>query len=260
MVIKESLIYGQNTTQRIVGGVDIPRGTYVPYQVSLQYRDRSNEFHHYCGGSVLTAKHILTAAHCCLGLNPKRISVLAGVRDLRDKTGQRVQVVSYDIHEDYQELFTADIAILRLDSPLQLDGVAVAPISLSGTSKIGGGVRATLTGWGLRLPVPFPFLPSHLENINYPTTLQTMNYSTVSNRDCENSGIQLTPAEICAKGYFLRGACSGDSGGPLVIHTPNGLRQVGIVSYGLIICGVFDVPDVYTRVSAFQNWITNRIK
>lgn len=37
--------------------------------------------------------------------------------------------------------------------------------------------------------------------------------------------------------------------------TEDGLQQVGIVSYGLLICGIFDVPDVYTRVSEFSDWI-----
>lgn len=48
----------------------------------------------------------------------------------------------------------------------------------------------------------------------------------------------------------------GDSGGPLVASTAEGdLYQVGVVSYGLIICGIFDVPDVYTRVSEFDQWL-----
>lgn len=42
----------------------------------------------------------------------------------------------------------------------------------------------------------------------------------------------------------------GDSGGPLAV----GNLLIGVVSYGTSICGL-GIPDVYTRVSLFANWI-----
>lgn len=45
----------------------------------------------------------------------------------------------------------------------------------------------------------------------------------------------------------------GDSGGPLTIG--DGQEVVGIVSYGTAICAM-GRPDVYTRVSEFESWIT----
>lgn len=44
----------------------------------------------------------------------------------------------------------------------------------------------------------------------------------------------------------------GDSGGPLAHEN----LLVGIVSYGTGICGV-GVPDVYTRVSIYYQWIVD---
>ncbi|XP_028893553.2 chymotrypsin-2 [Zeugodacus cucurbitae] len=248
-------------TTRIVGGHDVPPGEYVPYQISLQYFTRRNKYQHFCGGSIISSNRILTAAHCCKDFDVKRMTILAGIRDLNDSKGVRVPVSSYDIHPNYEELVTSDIAILTLMESLNLDGIRMTAIEVRGSELLGGGIPVTLTGWGLRLPISLPFLPPEFDNINYPTILQTMNYHTITNQECTNSGMdELTETEICARGAILTGACSGDSGGPLVMKTGSGLRQVGIVSYGLFVCGVFTViPDVYTRVSMFDDWIQARM-
>lgn len=44
----------------------------------------------------------------------------------------------------------------------------------------------------------------------------------------------------------------GDSGGPLARDD----LLVGVVSYGTSVCAI-GVPDVYTRVSVFSEWIAN---
>ncbi|EDV91196.1 chymotrypsin-1 [Drosophila grimshawi] len=239
---------------RIVGGGDVPSGEYVPYQVSLQYLT-SEGYRHYCGGSIIAPDRILTAAHCCADFNVTRMSIVAGIRNLDDQRGSRSQVLSYAIHPDYQELVTSDIAVLNIDPPLVFNDVSVAAIDYADEEFVGGGVSVTLTGWGLRLPVPLPILDS----VNYPNTLQRMTYNTITNQECRNRGMEdVTETEICARGVF-RGACSGDSGGPLVRNN-NGLKQVGVVSYGLVVCGVFIVPDVYTRVSTFRQWIQQHVE
>uniref|UniRef100_A0A1A9WJH7 Lectizyme n=1 Tax=Glossina brevipalpis TaxID=37001 RepID=A0A1A9WJH7_9MUSC len=252
------LVQRLNSTGRVVGGVSVPDGQYVPYQVSLQYFTRNHEYQHFCGGSILSANRILTAAHCCKGLNPQRMFVLAGIRDLNNsKNGVRSQVIHYEIHPNYEELRTSDIALITIDPPFDLNGISIAAVEVYNQGFVLGGVKVTLTGWGLRLPVQFPFVP---DGVNYPNVLQTMTYNTISNRECRNKGIaDLTATEICAEGFPFKGACSGDSGGPLVLTTAQGVRQVGIVSYGLFICGIFDVPDVYTRVSEFKLWLRERI-
>ncbi|XP_017139471.1 chymotrypsin-1 [Drosophila miranda] len=241
---------------QIVGGSDVPPGEYVPYQVSMQYRTSGGQAH-FCGGSIISPNRILTAAHCCRGLNASRMTVVAGIRSLQE-SGSRSQVVSYSIHPKYQELVTSDVAVLFIEPPLEMNNVSIRAIEFTAKRKefVGGGVPVTLTGWGLRLPVPVPFL----DNVNYPNTLQRMSYHTIGNRQCREAGMEsVTDTEICARGPF-RGACSGDSGGPLVMQTENGLKQVGIVSYGLMVCGLYISPDVYTRVSTFSGWIQNHIE
>jgi secreted trypsin-like serine protease len=49
-------------------------------------------------------------------------------------------------------------------------------------------------------------------------------------------------------------SCQGDSGGPLVWRSPDGPALVGIVSFGDG-CARELKYGVYTRVSAFRDWI-----
>lgn len=61
---------------------------------------------------------------------------------------------------------------------------------------------------------------------------------------------------ICEKVIFIEyyfAFVQGDSGGPLTIG--DGEEVVGVVSYGTAICAM-GRPDVYTRVSEFEDWIT----
>ncbi|XP_044574275.1 chymotrypsin-1 [Drosophila ananassae] len=241
------------TPHRIVGGADVPPGEHVPYQVSLQYQTRNGQMH-FCGGSIIAPNRILTAAHCCQGLNASRMSVVAGIRSLQE-IGSRSKVLSFTIHPDYKELVTSDLSVLYIDPPLEFDNTTIGAIDLQ-SNYVGGGVPVTLTGWGLRLWVPFPYL----DDVNYPNVLQRMSYHTITNQECRNAGMDsVTDTEVCARGPF-RGACSGDSGGPLVMRTDEGLKQVGIVSYGLVVCGLFISPDVYTRVSTFTEWIVGHLE
>lgn len=178
-------------------------GEFVPYQVSLQYATHGGHMH-FCGGSIIASDRVLTAAHCCQGLNVTRMSVVAGIRNLDDQSGSRSQVLSYVIHPNYKELQTSDIAVLTIDPPLVFNNVSIGSIEFDDNEFVGSGVPVTLTGWGLRLPVPFPFL----DFFNYPSTLQRMNYQTMSNPQCQANGMDaVTDTEICARGPF-RGACS----------------------------------------------------
>lgn len=172
---------------RITGGIAVADDEYIPYQVSLQ-NWKNGRVKHFCGGSIITPTHILTAAHCLTDIKTEQLSVVAGIRDLNDKTGQRSNVLSFIRHKDYKELVTADIAIMEIDPPFLLDGRKVDKIDFTGCKKVGSKVNVMISGWG-----------STAKNISYPTRLQKLIYKTISNKECKKFMKNITSAEICAR-------------------------------------------------------------
>jgi len=63
---------------------------------------------------------------------------------------------------------------------------------------------------------------------------------------------------ICTSTEGGRGACYGDSGGPLLVGNSVPYQQVGIMSYGDIRCGT-GVPDCFTNLAAYEDWIRDAI-
>lgn len=58
-------------------------------------------------------------------------------------------------------------------------------------------------------------------------------------------------------------ACQGDSGGPLMNGGVTGQERytlLGLVSFGPRTCGVSNFPGVYTRISAYMDWIMDNMQ
>ncbi|XP_055610369.1 chymotrypsin-2-like [Uranotaenia lowii] len=235
----------EESQQKIVGGIQAREP--IPYQVSIQIMINSfygfgpKTWAHNCGGSIITAHHVLTAAHCLDKIDPSRISVVSGTNDLREKGshGRRTMVSWHKIHPEYKELDKCDIGIVRVADAFHFDQKTLA-IKYSNHS-VAGGVDCLLTGWGFTMPVRVGKTPQDLQK----ATLRT-----ITNEECINRGFPVNPTEICTFTRAGQGACGGDSGGPLVLKD----EVVGVVSYGTRFCGTGS-PDVFTRVSMFKEWI-----
>ncbi|XP_044584591.1 proclotting enzyme-like isoform X2 [Cotesia glomerata] len=229
---------------RVVGGQPANPKEW-PWMVALIRRDSDQ----YCGGVLITDRHVLTAAHCLYGVKIRNIIVRLGEYDFSrpDETrSMDFRVVDVKIHENFNpSSYENDIAILKINRPTIFNNY-IWPICLPPEGTSFENKNAIVIGWGsqyyagpqssILMEVPVPVWPKHR---------------------CAHALAQRLPDTIiCAGGYEGgRDSCQGDSGGPLLHQLGNGRWvNIGIVSWG-IRCGDPGHPGIYTDVSSFLDWI-----
>ncbi|KAH9401654.1 hypothetical protein TYRP_017054 [Tyrophagus putrescentiae] len=139
---------------------------------------------------------------------------------------------------------------LRLKSPVKpADNVAI--ISLNRNETLEAGTNLTLFGFGLTNGMrPRP-----------AQSLQKASLRSLDEEQCrefvEELGLRKSPGMICTQ-TDGRSACNGDSGGPLVLGTGSDAKQVGIVSFGVMLCPKGAI-NVYTNVAHYTDWISENM-
>ncbi|XP_032457056.1 chymotrypsin-2-like [Nasonia vitripennis] len=224
-----------NASPRIVGGHDAPEGKF-PYQVSLRSYGR-----HFCGGSIINKRWILTAAHCLQYQSPSVIQVYVGANKLNGDKPQVYQAEYLTYHEQFSmNRLANDIGLVRVAKEIEFNE-KVQPIALTSVDVSKVDTPVVLSGWGR---IKFGGAA--------PNNLQEIDLKIVSQETCSQNWSPTYPiseSHICTLTKVGEGACHGDSGGPLVADKV----QVGIVSFGRP-CAKGE-PDVFTRVYTFLDWI-----
>ncbi|XP_046654787.1 trypsin-1-like isoform X1 [Daphnia pulicaria] len=236
--------------QKIVGGTEAIKNSW-PGIVALKNNGRQ-----FCGGSLMSPTHILTAAHCVAHMSSwdvSRLTVELGMHVLKPisdaQVSKKVRRVTRHKGFDSRTLYN-DIAILTMESPVLFTS-KISPVCLppAGSTDQYTDKDAAVIGWG-----------ALKEGGSQPNALQQVTVQIIANSKCKSSYGSDAPGGIvdhmlCAA-YPGKDACSGDSGGPLLVQSSPGSPwiQAGIVSWG-IGCAQAKYPGVYTRVTSFMNWI-----
>ncbi|XP_074394690.1 acrosin-like [Zonotrichia albicollis] len=239
---------------RIVGGTDAKPGAW-PWMVSIQHPSIPGT-KHFCGGSLIRADWVLTAAHCFdLIFNSSLVSVMIGATQLTQPGpgAQFRQIKKLICHENYQRHdMSNDIALLELSKPvdcspyIQLACVADAILGLSVTQER----NCWIAGWGATT-VKDKTPSDHLQEAK----VQLINIQ-LCNSTFWNAG-KIHTHNLCAgypQGHI--DTCQGDSGGPLMCQDRHAdyWWVVGVTSWGKG-CGRARRPGVYTSTQHFYDWI-----
>ncbi|MEU8583049.1 S1 family peptidase [Streptomyces abikoensis] len=231
-------------TSSVIGGSDAEIRDF-PWMVAVSYAPSIGDQYSgmFCGGTLVAARKVVTAAHCAKGLKPGELKAVIGRGDLADHASGRVlDVGAVWIHPGYYDVWNGnDVAVLTLTADA---GAPVLPVGTSDDDLYRAGTPGTLLGWGLTR--------DHAPRI---THLQRGRVAVSEDHLCDVEYPDFDPETMVCAGSPTTRQCKGDSGGPLVI---NG-RLAGIVSFGREPCTPVKLPGVLVRVAKYANDIRRQI-
>ncbi|MEV6841430.1 serine protease [Streptomyces sp. NPDC051133] len=226
--------------QPIVGGTTT---TTAAYPFVVQITDASGD--QFCGGTLVGATKVVTAAHCMAGESTSSVRVVGGRTYLNGTDGTVSKVSKIWVHPDYTDATNGDdVAVLTLATSMPYKPVSY--VSSSQTGLYAAGTTARILGWG-----------TTSENGGSSNQLRTATVPVVSDSGCRSSyGSDYVQSDMVCAGYTSGGVdtCQGDSGGPLII----GGVLAGITSWGEG-CAEAGYPGVYTRLTTFSDLVKTQI-
>ncbi|GCB78744.1 hypothetical protein scyTo_0015874 [Scyliorhinus torazame] len=238
----------------IIGGLDVKPHS-KPYMVSVQANNK-----HVCGGTLIQAKWVLTAANCQELLKKKKVTVILGAHSFqtKDEMEQRISVKMHIPYPKFKNKVDNDIMLLELAQAAKIKNKVIEILKLpTSTLDLKSGAKCTIIGWGQTSPSD-----KTQSDILKEATVSVIERKRCNSKKYYNGHPIITDNMICAgdkKGK--KDSCLGDAGGPLMCKTKALSRKevmVGIASAGKQ-CAIARHPGIYTRLTdKYLIWIKEK--
>ncbi|XP_055839087.1 serine protease persephone-like, partial [Episyrphus balteatus] len=241
----------------ILDGKNVVPGEY-PHMAGLVFDNPALR----CGGSLISERYVLTAAHCVVNYyRPKFVRL--GVVKWNPTTEDGIKPVDMEIntikfHPSYNKYVQHnDIALIELKQDVAFSPFVYPACLHTDRSDIDPDVPLVVIGRGITNGIAFSSLSDNLLKTNVTTVLidkcNTTHIDQYPHYDKYHIG--LIDGQYCAYDRVIKkDVCNGDGGSPLkLVSDKKDLSIVGVVSYG-VSC-VTAIPSVYTRVAYYLDWI-----
>ncbi|KAL1124474.1 hypothetical protein AAG570_001100 [Ranatra chinensis] len=217
----------------------------------------SGRTYQFCGGTIVSDRHIITAAHCIVGLK-NTIYIRVGEHDL-GRIYESPHTENYHLseiiaHPGYDDVTSKhDIAILVTKERIRFH-TYVSPACLPHKPMDLVDKYVKVTGWG---DLQFQGDASEVLRKVFlrviPLDQCAKKYLKINNRLDT-----IRPTQFCTFGW-KKDSCQGDSGGPVTWVDPetNRYTLAGVVSFG-VGCAT-TMPGVNTDVFSYMPWIQKEI-
>ncbi|BFG06024.1 venom serine protease [Drosophila madeirensis] len=243
---------GWSYPNRVANGVETAKHEY-PSMVGL--RDLASTLPIFCGGSIVSERFIVTAAHCTRRQPvASRLLALVGEHDL-SSASESIYAAQHRIrsiinHPAYTVTNSGDlndIALLQTATPMEWSrGVAPICLPIRQADSTFSYQNVDIAGWGT---LGFAAAKSN--------TLQKATLLTMENAVCRQQyNSSITASQLCTYDASGRGqdSCQYDSGGPVILRQRERMYLLGVISYGRA-CGQPYGIGVNTRITSHINWL-----